>query len=231
MGRPGQIVALPGFLALRLHHAAGIQRRTASTLSGCRRSAARAYAKRSMPSAFAAPREPPAAPGRHEAGRLRAQPRRARLRRGALPALLGHSHQRRPGDQHPHARKADPPPEGLRVRRSCASLGDEIAHACAAPPIASGTRDAPKSPSPPRWPSRRPRPASPRSPRDDLRAVGRAEPAARALEPRRRRVDLLRPTDAAADIAATLLYPVTDRPFRELYELACQLERARSAPK
>jgi len=36
------------------------------------------------------------------------------------------------------------------------------------------------------------------------------------------RVDLLRPTHVPADIVATLLYPVTDRPFRELYELACQ---------
>jgi len=35
------------------------------------------------------------------------------------------------------------------------------------------------------------------------------------------RVDLIRPSHVAADIAATLLYPVTDRPFRELYELAC----------
>jgi thymidylate synthase ThyX len=33
-------------------------------------------------------------------------------------------------------------------------------------------------------------------------------------------VDLLRPTEVAADIVATLLYPVTDRPFRELYEMA-----------
>jgi thymidylate synthase ThyX len=33
-------------------------------------------------------------------------------------------------------------------------------------------------------------------------------------------VDLLRPADPAADIVATLLYPVTNRPFRELYELA-----------
>jgi thymidylate synthase ThyX len=32
-------------------------------------------------------------------------------------------------------------------------------------------------------------------------------------------VDLVKPTDTAADIAATLLYPVTDRPFRELYDL------------
>jgi len=34
------------------------------------------------------------------------------------------------------------------------------------------------------------------------------------------RVDLIRPAHVPADIAATLLYPVTDRPFRELYELA-----------
>jgi thymidylate synthase ThyX len=33
-------------------------------------------------------------------------------------------------------------------------------------------------------------------------------------------VDLLRPTDTPSDIVATLLYPVTDRPYRELYELA-----------
>ncbi len=33
-------------------------------------------------------------------------------------------------------------------------------------------------------------------------------------------VDLLRPADSHAEIAATLLYPVTDRPFRDLYEMA-----------
>lgn len=33
-------------------------------------------------------------------------------------------------------------------------------------------------------------------------------------------VDLVKPVDTPADIAATLLYPVTDRPFRQLYELA-----------
>jgi thymidylate synthase ThyX len=36
-----------------------------------------------------------------------------------------------------------------------------------------------------------------------------------------RPVDLLQPTDHVADICATLLYPVTNRAFRELYELAC----------
>lgn len=33
-------------------------------------------------------------------------------------------------------------------------------------------------------------------------------------------IDLLKPTDTPAEIAATLLYPVTDRPFRALYEMA-----------
>jgi thymidylate synthase ThyX len=41
-------------------------------------------------------------------------------------------------------------------------------------------------------------------------------------------VDLLRPTDALSDIAATLLYPVTDRPFRELLELTSSWARPRS---
>ncbi|MCS6953025.1 MAG: FAD-dependent thymidylate synthase [Bryobacterales bacterium] len=42
-------------------------------------------------------------------------------------------------------------------------------------------------------------------------------------------VDLLRPEDTPADIVATLLYPVTDRPFRELYELARSWSAARRA--
>src|SRR4051794_40305364 len=33
-------------------------------------------------------------------------------------------------------------------------------------------------------------------------------------------VDLLRPTNVAADVVATLLYPVSTRPYRELYEMA-----------
>ena len=40
-------------------------------------------------------------------------------------------------------------------------------------------------------------------------------------------VDLVRPTDVAADIAATLLYSVTDRPFRELYDMAAGWPKAR----
>ena len=40
-------------------------------------------------------------------------------------------------------------------------------------------------------------------------------------------VDLLRPTDTHAEIVATLLYPVTDRPFRNLYEMTCGWSAAR----
>ena len=39
-------------------------------------------------------------------------------------------------------------------------------------------------------------------------------------------VDLLRPADSTTDIVATLLYPVTDRPYRELYELAAAMSAA-----
>ncbi|MBK5292187.1 MAG: FAD-dependent thymidylate synthase [Acidobacteriia bacterium] len=42
-------------------------------------------------------------------------------------------------------------------------------------------------------------------------------------------VDLLRPTDTMADITATLLFPVTDRPFRELYEMTEGWSRARQS--
>ncbi len=40
-------------------------------------------------------------------------------------------------------------------------------------------------------------------------------------------VDLLQVSDTVSDICATLLYPVTDRPFRELYELARSWPAAR----
>lgn len=42
-------------------------------------------------------------------------------------------------------------------------------------------------------------------------------------------VDLLKPTHTSADIVATLLYPVADRPFRELYEMAAAWNVARRA--
>jgi thymidylate synthase ThyX len=40
-------------------------------------------------------------------------------------------------------------------------------------------------------------------------------------------VDLIKPSETAADVVATLLYPVTDWPYRELYERACSWNAAR----
>jgi thymidylate synthase ThyX len=99
------------------------------------------------------------------------------------------------------------------------SLGNELAQACALPPDCvwdSSTAAESVAPTLARH-----------ADADDRLAQSRAAlalwarqnlPRARGEEPGR--VDLLKPTDTAADIAATLLYPVTDRPFRELYETA-----------
>ncbi len=63
--------------------------------------------------------------------------------------------------------------------------------------------------------------------REDLRAwaaqnLGALGPARSADD-----VDLIKPSDTLADIVATLLYPVTDWPYRELYELAAAWSAAR----
>jgi thymidylate synthase ThyX len=99
------------------------------------------------------------------------------------------------------------------------SLGEEMAQACAREPDCTWDGGAAEPLAPTLARHADPDEHAVRS-REDLRQW-----AAQNL-PRRAggapcRVDLLRPTNVAADIAATLLYPVTDRPFRELYELAC----------
>ncbi len=62
--------------------------------------------------------------------------------------------------------------------------------------------------------------------REDLRvwaAQNLPPPAALQVDD----VDLLKPANIPADITATLLYPVTTRPYRELYELAAGWSAAR----
>ena len=115
VGRAGEIVALPGFFALRLHHAAGTLRRSRRGVSGRRRGAAGGL-RQGEGAGIRRLVRAPAAPRGHEAGRVPAQPRGARLRCRALPALLGRSDQCRTGDQHTHPGEADPPAEGFRVR-------------------------------------------------------------------------------------------------------------------
>jgi thymidylate synthase ThyX len=107
-------------------------------------------------------------------------------------------------------------------------LGDEIAEACAAAPDCLWDAAASTEPLAPTL-------------------ARHAEPDQHAAEARRNlkrwaeqnlpapgggiapMVDLLKPSNTPADIAATLLYPVTDRPFRELYEIACAWSAAQRA--
>jgi thymidylate synthase ThyX len=105
------------------------------------------------------------------------------------------------------------------------ALGGEIAEACAAEPDCRWDLNAVAEPLAPTLA----RHADPdeyavRS-REDLKRWAEQNlpsPAEGAPE----RVDLIHPTNVPADIVATLLYPVTDRPFRELYELACGWSQA-----
>jgi thymidylate synthase ThyX len=107
------------------------------------------------------------------------------------------------------------------------SLGDEIAQACAAEPDCKW-EEGPAEPLAPTLARHADPDEHTIRARDDLRrwADQNLPPAAKMdLD----RVDLLRPAEVPADIAATLLYPVTDRPFRELYELACAWSAAQRA--
>ena len=99
------------------------------------------------------------------------------------------------------------------------SLGEEIAEACARPPDCPWGDGPAEALAPTLARHADPDEHAVRS-RDDLRQwAAQNLPPASGTAPCR--VDLLRPTHVAADIAASLLYPVTDRPFRELYEMAC----------
>jgi thymidylate synthase ThyX len=94
-------------------------------------------------------------------------------------------------------------------------LGEEIALACAAPPECV-------------WSDRDPEPLAPTLARhaepDEFLRQSRADLtlwAAQNLTLEKRdvpKVDLIKPDDVSAEIAATLLYPVCDRPFRTIYE-------------
>ena len=98
-------------------------------------------------------------------------------------------------------------------------LGDEIARACAAEPDCRWDSDGPSEAMAPTLARHADPDEHAASLRADLKEwAGQNLPApAGGTAPR---VDLLKPADVPADIVATLLYPVTARPFRELYEMA-----------
>ena len=103
--------------------------------------------------------------------------------------------------------------------RELRDVGKEIAQACAAEPDCVWDTAAAREPLAPTLARHAEADADTVRARDNLRRWAEQNlPRPECGEAVR--VDLVRPTDIAADIAATLLYPVTDRPFRELYELA-----------
>jgi thymidylate synthase ThyX len=107
-------------------------------------------------------------------------------------------------------------------------LGDEIAQACAAPPDCALEEGAAQEPLAPTLARHADADEHARRAGEDLRRWAEQNlPPAAGIEPES--VDLLRPVETPADIVATLLYPVTDRPFRELYEIACGWSGARRA--
>ena len=100
------------------------------------------------------------------------------------------------------------------------SLGDEIAQACAAEPDCRWDLNGPIEALAPTLARHADADGHALQSRVDLKrwAEQNLPAASGSAAPR---VDLVRPVNVPADIVATLLYPVTNRPFRELYELAC----------
>jgi thymidylate synthase ThyX len=98
-------------------------------------------------------------------------------------------------------------------------LADEIAAACADEPDCAWYREVPPEPLAPTLARHAAADEHAARARADL-ALWAAQNLPPAAEDPAPRVDLLRPLDVPADIAATLLYAVTARPYRELYEIA-----------
>jgi len=105
-------------------------------------------------------------------------------------------------------------------------LADEIAAACAREPDCVWDENAPREPLAPTLARHVETDTLLVASRADLRlwAEQNLPPASGAEVDD---VDLLRPSVPAADIVATLLYPVTERPYRELYDLAASWSEAR----
>jgi len=99
------------------------------------------------------------------------------------------------------------------------SVGDEIAAACAAPPTCKIDPDQPVEPLAPTLAKYCNADAHLMGARSDAAAWAAVNlPAFDGAQPAD--VDLLKPTDTVADIVATILYSVSDWPFRALYEWA-----------
>jgi thymidylate synthase ThyX len=99
-------------------------------------------------------------------------------------------------------------------------LADEIARACAAEPDCAWEEDGRREPVAPTLARHVEADAHLARSREDLRQWAEQNLPSAAAPDGGEDVDLVRPSQVAADIVATLLYTVTDRPYRELYERA-----------
>jgi thymidylate synthase ThyX len=103
--------------------------------------------------------------------------------------------------------------------REVRGIGDELSEVCAAMPECAWDKDSVSEPVAPTLARYAEREEFPRRLRADV-----AEWAFHHLPPSRpseaKAVDIVQPADPVADLCASLLYPVTDRPYRELYEIA-----------
>jgi len=100
------------------------------------------------------------------------------------------------------------------------SLADEIAQACSAPPSCVWDEKTAGEPVAPTLARHVDADEHAAQSRKDLTEWAHQNLPA-ALRSRVEDVDLIKPNKTHAEIAATLLYPVTNRPFRELYAIAC----------
>ncbi len=106
------------------------------------------------------------------------------------------------------------------------SLGGEIGEACAREPDCSWGTDV-NEPIAPTLARHAEADAHLAQSRADLREWARQNLPVSKASGCPEMVDLLHPTETAADIVATLLYPVTNWPFRDLYEMAVSWSAAK----
>jgi thymidylate synthase ThyX len=108
------------------------------------------------------------------------------------------------------------------------SLAEEIGEACARPPDCAWSDAEPNEPIAPTLARHVDVNSNVLQSRADLKrwAEENLPPPAHPDLPS---CDLLKPASIPADVVATLLYPATDRPYRELYDLAASWSAARRA--
>ena len=99
-------------------------------------------------------------------------------------------------------------------------LADEIAAACAAPPDCAWDESVAQEPLAPTLARHADPDEHAARAHQDLKRWAEQNLPHAAEGTASRCIDLMRPGSTACDIVATLLYPVTDRPFRDLYEVA-----------